>query len=131
MLTVAVSTAVTMIGIVIVIAATRTEDPTVALGLNRITRNAASYMSPSPSGRSGIAPGLCAAPSMPGGGTQAPGGGAYAAGAAGPGRYDGSGGGGGCHPGGGGPPTAPGSVMAASSQADRTVAQPRAAPCCW
>ena len=43
-----------------------TDDPTVALGLKRMMRNAASYMSPSCSGRSGIAPGLWAAPSMPG-----------------------------------------------------------------
>ena len=53
--------------------ATRTADPTVALGLNRMMRNAASYMSPRASGRSGIAPGLCAAPSIPGAGAQAPG----------------------------------------------------------
>ena len=69
----------------IVTAATRTDDPTVAFGLNRMTRKAASYMSPSPSGRRGIAPGLCAAPSMPGAGPHAVGG-AAGDGAAGPGR---------------------------------------------
>ena len=70
----AVRTAVIRTGIAIATAATSTADPTVAFGLKRMIRNAASYMSPSPSGRSGIAPGLCAAPSMPGAGAQAPGG---------------------------------------------------------
>ena len=65
-------------------AATRTADPTVAFGLKRMMRNAASYMSPMPSGRSGRAPGLWAAPSMPGtgpggGGAQPGGGGAHPA----------------------------------------------------
>ena len=64
--TVQVSTAVTRTGISIATAVTSTADPTVALGLKRMMRNAASYMSPSWSGRSGIAPGLWAAPSMPG-----------------------------------------------------------------
>ena len=67
------SSAVTITGTSQAIVATRTADPTVALGLNRMMRNAASYMSPRPSGRSGIAPGLCAAPSIPGAGAQAPG----------------------------------------------------------
>ena len=64
-------------GIIMVMAATSTADPTVALGLNRMIRNAPSYISPSVSGRSGIAPGLCAAPSMPGAGRH-PGGGGVA-----------------------------------------------------
>ncbi len=76
-LTEAVSTAVITTGIVIATAATSTAEPTVALGLKRMIRNAASYMSPSDSGRSGIAPGLCAAPSIPGTGAQAPGGGCW------------------------------------------------------
>ena len=67
------SSAVTITGTSQATVATRTADPTVALGLNRMMRNAASYMSPRPSGRSGIAPGLCAAPSIPGAGAQAPG----------------------------------------------------------
>ena len=56
--TVQVSSAVTRTGIAMATAATRTADPTVALGLKRMMRNAASYMSPMPSGRSGRAPGL-------------------------------------------------------------------------
>ena len=67
------SSAVTITGTSQATVATRTADPTVALGLNRMMRNAASYMSPRPSGRSGIAPGLWAAPSIPGAGAQAPG----------------------------------------------------------
>ncbi len=57
-----------MTGISIATELTITEDPTVALGLNRMILNAPSYRSPSLSGRSGIAPGLCAAFSMAGGG---------------------------------------------------------------
>ena len=63
-----VSTAVTATGISMATAVTSTAEPTVAFGLKRMIRNAASYMSPSWSGRSAIAPGLWAAPSMPGGG---------------------------------------------------------------
>ena len=48
-----VSTAVTTTGISIATAVTRTAEPTVAFGLKRMIRNAASYMSPSCSGRSG------------------------------------------------------------------------------
>ena len=68
-----VSTAVTTTGISIATAVTRTAEPTVAFGLKRMIRNAASYMSPSWSGRSAIAPGLWAAPSMPGCGGYGPG----------------------------------------------------------
>ncbi len=117
--TVKLSTAVTTTGITQAIAETSTAEPTVAFGLKRMMRNAASYMSPRVSGRSGIAPGLCAAPSIPGGGAHVPGGGAGGGhwpggGAAGawP-AYDGGGGGGGCHPGGGGWAPVPGSDMAA------------------
>ncbi len=58
--------AVTTTGIAIATAATSTAEPTVAFGLKRMIRNAASYMSESVSGRSGTAPGLWAAPSIPG-----------------------------------------------------------------
>ena len=68
-----VSTAVTTTGISIATAVTRTAEPTVAFGLKRMIRNAASYMSPSCSGRSAMAPGLWAAPSMPGCGRYGPG----------------------------------------------------------
>src|SRR6188472_1856422 len=54
-------------------AVTTTAEPTVAIGLKRMIRNAASYMSPSWSGRSAIAPGLWAAPSIPGWGGYGPG----------------------------------------------------------
>src|SRR5262249_13591500 len=133
--------AVTTTGTSQATAATRTAEPTVALGLNRMMRNAASYMSPRPSGRSGIAPGLWAAPSIPGAGAQGAGGawpgwagnwpvydGGGGGGGAQPGGggpvYDGGGGGGGCQPGGGGngAPPVPGSDMQQSCQVGRLAA---------
>ena len=60
------SAAVASTGIAIAIAATSTAEPTVARGLNRMILKAASYMSPRLSGRSGIAPGLWAAPGAAG-----------------------------------------------------------------
>src|SRR3954454_18125317 len=92
-----VNAAVASTGSAMATAATSTAEPTVARGLKRMIRNAASYMSPRPSSRSGRAPGLWGAPSMPGGGVHGPGPG----GPAHPGA--GGGGGGGDHPGGGGP----------------------------
>src|SRR6476469_2906734 len=89
-----VSAAVTRTGISIETAATRTAEPTVAFGLKRMMRNAASYMSDSPSGRNGIAPGLWAAPSMPAARGGPPGAPAGAQGA-GPGAGPGGGGPGG------------------------------------
>ena len=102
--TVKVNSAVSAIGIAITTDETRTAAPTVALGLNRMIRNAASKMSPSPSGRSGMAPGLWAAPSIPGGGAH--GGGAPAG--AGPGAVPGAGPGAGGMPQPGGGAPAPG-----------------------
>src|SRR5690242_16446519 len=142
------SAAVTTTGTSQATAATRTAEPTVALGLNRMMRNAASYMSPSPSGRRGMAPGLWAAPSIPGAGAQGAGGGpGWAAGSPGydgggggggvqPGGggwwlvYEGGGGGGGCQPGGGGcgAPPAPGSDMRQSCQVPR-VSRGRSGGC--
>ena len=111
----------------IVTAATSTDEPTVAFGLNRMTRKAASYMSPSPSGRSGIAPGLCAAPSMPGAGAHAGGGGAAGGGAgrAAPGRYGRRLAGAGAATRGGGRP-GPRTRGRSSSQVSS-----RTAPCSW
>ena len=114
--------------------ATSTAEPTVAFGLKRMIRNAASYMSPSPSGRSGIAPGLWAAPSIPGGGAQAAGVGVAVAGpeyggagcCGGP-QPGGGGWGGGVQPGGGGKPPVPGSDMPPSCQVARSPGRPAVA----